>query len=1422
MRKGIKRGLAFLLTLVMCVSATRVSAYAEETVVMDNVTAESSWDGVTTVNNYNGGIFNVAFSLVSYWEGGYNATIKVENTGDSVIENWYLGFALENNLTSIWNAEVVNNEAGQYVVKNAGWNADIPVGGCAEFGISVNENFAGFPNEYKILGESTQVQEEAYSVEYILDSDWGTGFTARVLLTNHAGETLEDWTLEFDFDREIASIWNGVIEAHEGNHYVIKNAGYNAYIAAGETISVGFNGEGGTAGIVPNNCRVISSAYVGTEEDGFKDTDGDGLADELEIFFETDVNNTDTDGDGLSDYEEVYETSTDPTLADSDEDGISDADEDEDEDGLTNTEELAAGTICDDKDTDGDGFADGQEVKKLGTDPLKADTDKDGLTDDEEIRLGLDPKNPMTDGVTPDGKRTFVQTTDDSVKDATLKKSDNWLVPSITGNVAGDITKNIRMYDSSVYALEGNRSVVSDFVEIVTAYETPVTLTFHYTQGYIGDINNLNIMTYTEEGLTPIDTVIDSTERTISAEISESSVYFVLDLDEFLKGLGIDVFGNISMESMSEVAMYATRTADAEEYEDIQAAEEPVYITVLGNEAIVTEDATYDMIDGESDVSIEVEEATASTWSLMTVRGDDTKAKGAKGKADVVFVIDTTGSMSGAISGVKNNIAVFSKALVEEYNIDVNFALLEYRDITVDGTDSTILHNNLYSNWYTNVNAFINEVNSLRVNGGGDYAETPIDGLELARVIDWRGDAMRFVILVTDATYKNNNLHGIANMNEMVERMMKSKIITSAIAASESHYDELVNPTGGLYGYIYGNFSNILLKLADMVGQETNAGGEWVLLNDFQAVKLSDTLENAETNDTDGDGYSDAKELGTCKEVDMRNYIDRLLNRYELPEEYYVGKTTLEVWDYISNPTLLDTDFDGISDGTIDYDGSVVENPDKNPRRPVWESVALFLPIGKDGNLFNGKVTANGYTFDVNFRMDYTKFFDGLSTYKKDLSKLGIIYSLGAYHNDFTINSGADFVGDDEEMMKQFGMKNVTPVKLADTYSDDDLSEITMGHREVTCQGVTKDIVFVTVRGTDATIEEWSSNFDVGADTDDYWDRGNVHWKNKQNHKGFDVAANRLDEYIQRYINELDADSEKVIFITGHSRGAAIANILAAMYVNRGYTTVAYTMATPNTTLEENATSYNTIFNVVNKDDLVPYLPLEEKWGFTKYGTTYEVSVKKSYENKFFKAQEGTWESVFDDDYNYNGNLKDTLNAFKKVADNREQLYVYTGEANTKYTYEEKYSTRAEAEKAALDLMDRYGTRISRFAKFYTVETDRLIRDDYYQVMVEQTPAAFMMILTDVVGSKKHIKNSFGNDVIDDYSQRGAGEDTFFGNDISFYVAKRYKDAKKEFVWSGSDSASEMAMNLRLGGMLHSHMPGTYYLIANDSANLLP
>lgn len=168
------------------------------------------------------------------------------------------------------------------------------------------------------------------------------------------------------------------------------------------------------------------------------DTDGDGLTDIIEAEVGTDPENPDTDGDGENDFIEIGDPSN-PT--DTDGDGIIDAFEsstndqdgdgvideedpantdpcipnlsagncDQDNDGLTNDEEIPLGTDPINPDTDDDGFSDGEEATN-GSDPLdpcdpddslplcNIDTDGDGLTDAQEEIIGTDMNNPDTDG----------------------------------------------------------------------------------------------------------------------------------------------------------------------------------------------------------------------------------------------------------------------------------------------------------------------------------------------------------------------------------------------------------------------------------------------------------------------------------------------------------------------------------------------------------------------------------------------------------------------------------------------------------------------------------------------------------------------------------------------------------------------------------------------------------------------------------------------------------------------------------------------------------------------------------------------------------------------------------------------------------------------------------------------------------------
>ncbi len=90
-------------------------------------------------------------------------------------------------------------------------------------------------------------------VTFTNTSDWGSGFTANMTITNTGSTTMNGWTLAFDLSANVTNIWNAVIVSHVGNHYVIKAASYNGTIAPGQSVTLGFQGAPGLNGAVPTN-----------------------------------------------------------------------------------------------------------------------------------------------------------------------------------------------------------------------------------------------------------------------------------------------------------------------------------------------------------------------------------------------------------------------------------------------------------------------------------------------------------------------------------------------------------------------------------------------------------------------------------------------------------------------------------------------------------------------------------------------------------------------------------------------------------------------------------------------------------------------------------------------------------------------------------------------------------------------------------------------------------------------------------------------------------------------------------------------------------------------------------------------------------------------------------------------------------------
>ncbi|MDP1806495.1 MAG: cellulose binding domain-containing protein, partial [Acidimicrobiales bacterium] len=85
------------------------------------------------------------------------------------------------------------------------------------------------------------------SLDYAVGSNWGSGFTAEMTVGAGSGG-LDGWTVEFNASFNITTIWNGEIVSHVGDHYVVRNAGWNGQVAGGRDVSFGFQAAPGSAG----------------------------------------------------------------------------------------------------------------------------------------------------------------------------------------------------------------------------------------------------------------------------------------------------------------------------------------------------------------------------------------------------------------------------------------------------------------------------------------------------------------------------------------------------------------------------------------------------------------------------------------------------------------------------------------------------------------------------------------------------------------------------------------------------------------------------------------------------------------------------------------------------------------------------------------------------------------------------------------------------------------------------------------------------------------------------------------------------------------------------------------------------------------------------------------------------------------------
>lgn len=128
------------------------------------------------------------------------------------------------------------------------------------------------------------------------------------------------------------------------------------------------------------------------------------------------------------------------------------------------------------------------------------------------------------------------------------------------------------------------------------------------------------------------------------------------------------------------------------------------------------------------------------------------------------------------------------------------------------------------------------------------------------------------------------------------------------------------------------------------------------------------------------------------------------------------------------------------------------------------------------------------------------------------------------------------------------------------------------------------NLVCVSMRGFEYKLE-WANNFDIGE---------------KGNHKGFDSRATDVLQALKSYLNELNSELPLKLWISGYSRGGAIANVLASKILTARpkianvENVFVYTFEAARGLKKDAAIAYENVFNIINKADVITMLPPEE------------------------------------------------------------------------------------------------------------------------------------------------------------------------------------------------------------------------------------
>lgn len=184
---------------------------------------------------------------------------------------------------------------------------------------------------------------------------------------------------------------------------------------------------------------------------------------------------------------------------------------------------------------------------------------------------------------------------------------------------------------------------------------------------------------------------------------------------------------------------------------------------------------------------------------------------------DIVFVFDTTSSMMDEIEGVKNTSIAFANKL-RDSNRDFRLGLVAFGDEirSIDNRDRTLT---------TDAEEFKRWVGRLRANGGDDDEELSLDALLEGSGMQFRPDAQKILLLITDAPPHergDGTRFSRTTASETATTLKDNGFTVYAVAYNDARFRQIVDATGGDFYDIQRerDFTGIIDKIGGLIASQ--------------------------------------------------------------------------------------------------------------------------------------------------------------------------------------------------------------------------------------------------------------------------------------------------------------------------------------------------------------------------------------------------------------------------------------------------------------------------------------------------------------------------------------------------------------------------------------------------------------------------